>query len=207
MYHHEPQTREETYAVMPRRVGKEGSGGYGMGVAPHAGYDQTPTVVGLRDHYMPQNMDELAPMTLKHMRKANPTEFDRLRLPSPYATTHKGVEKFFTEAVERQITNEHVQMKNPTIAPSDSSGFASSQGYTGGAHGGYGAREAPEAYHPRTLKDMKTKNPVEFWDIIRSQDRPTTCDTQTTSSNFQMLGTHPNDPRYYWTSKTAVGLM
>ena len=77
MYHHEPKTREETYAVMPRRVGKEGSGGYGMGVAPHAGYDQTPTVVGLRDHYMPQSMDELAPMTLKHMKKAHPTEFDR----------------------------------------------------------------------------------------------------------------------------------
>lgn len=206
-YHHTPQAREDTYAVMPRRVGKDGSGGYGMGVAPHPGYDQTPTVVGLAKPFQPQPLGQMSTMTLRALKKTHPVDFDQLREPFHWTTTRKGCEKFFTEAVDRKAGMEVVQGKNPMIAASESSGFASGGGATGRSHSGYGEREPAEAYNAKTLKDMKSKNPVEFWDIIRKADHPTACDTQTTSANFQMMGTHPNDPRYYWTSKTAVGLM
>jgi len=177
-----------------------------MGVAPHPGYEQTPSVVGMPHPYKPQSPNELSALTLKSMKKKHTTEFDRIRDPSPWSSTQNGVQKFLATAIERNMSNEAVQQKNHNVAPSNSSGFAYSEGVTSRAHSGYGRRDNADAYHPQTLKAMKTKNPVEFYDLIRHQ-RDTSCDTQTTSDNFQMLGTHANDPKFYWTSKTAVGLM
>ena len=51
---------------------------------------------------------------------------------------------------------------------------------------------------------MKTKTPVEFYDLIRQNPKEM---TQTTTKNFQMLGAYPEDSKFYWTTKTAAGLM
>jgi len=207
MYNHTAQTREQTYNILPRRAGKEGAGGYGMGVAPHPGYHQTPTVIGLPDPYVPPDVSNIPVGTLKALRKKNPPEFERLVQPNPWVSHRKNELQMFASAVQRKAANEHVQSYNPTIAPSETSGFTGGHGASGGAFGGYGKGVPAEGYTQEKLQKMKQKHPVEFWDLIRKSDHPTSIDTQTTSSNFQMLGTHPNDPRYYWTSKTAVGLM
>jgi hypothetical protein len=204
---HTAQTREQTYNILPRRVGKEGAGGYGMGVAPHPGYHQTPTVIGLPDPYVPPDVSHLAPSKLIAVRKKNGPEFNRLLEPSPWMSTRKCELQYFENALERKAANPHVQNMNKTITPSETSGFIGSQGSSGGAFAGYGKGNPAEWYTQEKLMKMKQTNPTEFWDLIRKADNPASIDTQTTSANFQMLGTHPNDPRYYWTSKTAVGLM
>mmetsp|Transcript_40169 Transcript_40169/g.55779 ORF Transcript_40169/g.55779 Transcript_40169/m.55779 type:complete len:206 (+) Transcript_40169:217-834(+) len=203
-YHvHSSKTVEQAYSVLPRKVSKNGVGGYGMGVAPHAGYDQTPTVVGHPRDFRPVTADQLSSVSLKSLKTKDPIEFERMNDSSPWKSSSTCMQRGHTAAGERAKTNTAVQSFTGDIKPTHHSGFATDNG----SKALYYNPEAPaEAYHPLRLKEMRKKNPVEFFDIIR-QPTPIQNNVQTTTDNFQMLGTHKNDPNFYWTTKTAVGLM
>jgi hypothetical protein len=74
MHHYAHKTRDAAFTVLPRKQGG-GGGGFGSGVAPHAGYDQTPSVLGMATPYLPPALDSISTKNLCDMRRACPVEF------------------------------------------------------------------------------------------------------------------------------------
>ena len=67
----------------------------------------------------------------------------------------------------------------------------------------------PEESAPEGLTGAwKTQsNPAEFWDIIRASKEKTSLDTQTTSKNFEKLGTYRGDDKFFYVTPSAITLM
>lgn len=194
--------RDEFYNVMPKKIGQ---GGYGMGVAPHSGYDNEATVIGLAQKVEAAAPESLGATTLKSLKTKDPVQYEWMQDPTPWKSTYKTTEKTFKSACKQKRDSIALTVDAyKTIKPTYTSGFACSEGQTSQHFGGTPKPDPPEAYNPDRLRAMKTKTPVEFYDLIRQNPREM---TQTTTKNFQMLGAYPDDSKFYWTTKTAAGLM
>lgn len=151
--------------------------------------------------------------------------------PNPYST-HKAVMQSAVDyATYRKASNPHVQAGTGR-KPSESSGFVYSEG-SKVDWSTYGRQVEPETIEPQRLKALKKvrhrslsacslrrahregltgawktqSNPAEFWDIIRASKEKTSLDTQTTSKNFEKLGTYRGDDKFFYVTPSAITLM
>ena len=73
MHHYGAKGRDQCYSILPRKLGG-GGGGFGMGVAPHCGYDDG-GVLGMATPYLPPAVDSISTKNLIYMRRTRPVEF------------------------------------------------------------------------------------------------------------------------------------
>mmetsp|Transcript_34684 Transcript_34684/g.58272 ORF Transcript_34684/g.58272 Transcript_34684/m.58272 type:complete len:200 (+) Transcript_34684:190-789(+) len=192
-------TLGQCYNVLPR---KQGEGGYGMGVAPHAGYNGDSTVTGIKVPLPPTTLCQMGSGSLKQLRTADPVEYQWRTNPTPWTSTYSNTQRVSKTAdTQKRASLAHAIDDN--IKPTYTSGYMHSEGSTKDHLGKASRLDPPEAYNPERLRMMKAKTPVEFYDLVR-QDGPM---KQTTSKNFQMLGAYPNDSKFFFATKTAASLM
>lgn len=174
-----------------------------MGVAPHSGYDNDSTVIGLANPPEATEPEALGATILKKLKVKDPVEYEWMHDPTPWKSTYKSTEHTFKCASKKKHDSVALTVDAyKTIKPTHTSGFVCSTRPT--KHHRAGRPDPPEAYNPDRLRIMKTKTPVEFYELIRQNPKEM---TQTTTKNFQMLGAYPDDAKFYWTTKTAAGLM